>query len=284
MKHMKKVLFIASFMLAAVFCVACAAGCSDRGMHGSGKTIEKKYDVGYFSRIESTGAADVEFVQGKGDCSVRVVGSKNLVDNILVERKGETLVLTHRGRGFDFSGGGQLTVYVSSPDLVGVDLRGSGDFSARGSIDTDTLAVAVFGSGDVDFNRIVCDNVRVDLRGSGDMDIKSLDCMEVYVDVFGSGDMEMKAVKASSASFNLRGSGDMDVVLSDALFSSFYLFGSGDVDAQLNNCGSVKCQLRGSGDITLKGNAKTLESSKFGSGDIHSGGLSVRRNQASSVD
>lgn len=249
-------------LVAVMCCGVCVACCAGSAVSKDDlKTVKRNVAVGYFSKVEISGSADVKFVQGKSS-SARIVGSKCLVDNIEVSVKGETLVVSQKGGGAIFKGNFfdhdveyGATVYLSSPDLTGVSVRGSGGFDMDGSLDTDALNVSVAGSGDVDMSKVVCDKAVLDLRGSGDID--------------------MKRLEAGSASITLRGSGDIKASLNGVASTTAVLVGSGDIDLHFADCGSADCDLRGSGDIELSGRLRSLKQKAAGSGDIDTEKLSV---------
>lgn len=266
-----------SFVMLVAICVACTA-CyySSSDFKADRSFVKRVVKVGYFCKIESYTSADIKFVQGKTS-SVRIEGTKSLVDNLDVRQKGETLVITTKGRGIRFVGQSRLTVYVSSPDITSVYLKGSGNFEAQSNIDTDALNVELSGSGDVDLRNVLCDNISLRLRGSGDVKAQSVDCAAANLELSGSGDLDVKMLKARKAVAALRGSGDLDATLSGVPDVQASLFGSGDLDLNFINCGNADIDLRGSGDIELKGTLRTLNTNKKGSGDIDRSELRLAR-------
>lgn len=266
-----------SFVMLVAICVACTA-CyySSSDLKADRSFVKRVVKVGYFCKIESYSSADIKFVQGKTS-SVRIEGTKSLVDNLDVKQKGETLVITTKGRGIRFVGQSRLTVYVSSPDITSVYLKGSGVFEAQSNIDTDALNVELSGSGDVNLRNVLCDNISLRLRGSGDVKALSVDCAAANLELLGSGDLEVKTLKARKAVAALRGSGDLDATLSGVADVRASLLGSGDLDLNFINCGNADIDLRGSGDIELKGTLRTLNTNKKGSGDIDRSELRVAR-------
>ena len=266
-----------SFVMLVAICVACTA-CyySSSDFKADRSFVKRVVKVGYFCKIESYTSADIKFVQGKKS-SVRIEGTKSLVDNLDVRQKGETLVITTKGRGIRFVGQSRLTVYVSSPDITSVYLKGSGYFVAQGNIDTDALDVELSGSGDVDLRNVLCDNISLRLRGSGDVKALSVDCAAANIELLGSGDLEVKTLKARKAVAALRGSGDLDATLIGVADVQASLLGSGDLDLNFVNCGNANIDLRGSGDIELKGTLRTLNTNKKGSGDIDRSELRLAR-------
>lgn len=82
-----------SFVMLVAICVACTA-CyySSSDFKADRSFVKRVVKVGYFCKIESYTSADIKFVQGKTS-SVRIEGTKSLVDNLDVRQKGETLVI-----------------------------------------------------------------------------------------------------------------------------------------------------------------------------------------------
>jgi hypothetical protein len=128
-----------------------------------------------------------------------------------------------------------VTIYVTSPDFIGIELKGSGDFDCKQLLDTDNLDITLKGSGDIKFHDVICDQVNVSLVGSGDVELKNVKMLRSNID----------------------------------------LVGSGDVKVRFNESGSVESRLTGSGDITLSGTVKNYTSNVRGSGDMHTEGLRI---------
>ncbi|MGM9732764.1 MAG: head GIN domain-containing protein [Prevotella sp.] len=218
-----------------------------------GVIVTQNRKVGNFTAIRIEGSPTVRFVQGD-KFEVKVKGKKELVEKIKTEVEGNRLVVSLKSKiSFNFFNNKHKkympVIYVTSPDLVGVELAGSGDFISDGAIDTDRLDVKLAGSGDVDFNgNVICDDLKVELNGSGDVDIKN--------------------VEAITSSLKLVGSGDIDVKQKNVEHTKIQLIGSGDIKVSFDNCRDVESSLAGSGDVTLKGNITgRLDKAKAGSGD-----------------
>jgi hypothetical protein len=209
-----------------------------------------------FDKIVLNASCDVHYVQGNVP-SVRISGPSDVVKNIVTECDGTTLTIKY-SKVFSLlqlSNQGNVAVFVTSPDLIDVTMNGSGDFTADGKIDSDTLNVSLFGSGDVYLSNIICDKMNTLLKGSGDVDIKRLECQESTIFLSGAGDIDVKQYHVAKSNVTLRG--------------------VGDIDLDLNDCGSADCELYGVGDITLKGNVKTFKQNVMGTGNIDSEELKV---------
>ena len=218
-----------------------------------GKIVKQYRKVGKFISVRIEGSPTVKFVQGDKH-EVIVQGTKEYVDKIKMVVEGNKLVVGLKNNiSFNIfknrSARKNLVVYVTSPDLVGVELAGSGDFISQGPIDTDCLDIQVNGSGDVDFEgHVICDKLNVQMAGSGDVDIVNVEALTSELQLVGSGDIEVKQKNVEH--------------------TKIQLIGSGDIKVSFDNCKDVESSLAGSGDVTLKGNITgRLNKAKAGSGD-----------------
>lgn len=250
-------------------CMACY---SSKDLNAHGKRVTVTRDVGYFSKVDASGSVDIEFVQGK-EQAMRIVGSKQFVDNIVVEKKGETLYVLHKSNSVISFFDDDVTLYIYSPDLTEVNLRGSVSFDVKGALDTDNLKVSVMGSGEADFGSIVCDAINFEVRGSGDIGAKRIDTKNAVANVFGSGDLDFDFLKADNVQFAVSGSGDLDAMLSQVKTMQLNVVGSGDMDIKAQNCGVANCTSAGSGSITLSGTMRDVVKNVTGSGDIDTSNL-----------
>lgn len=250
-------------------CMACY---SSKDLKAGGKRVTVTRDVGYFSKVDASGSVDIEFVQGK-EQAMCIVGSKQFVDNIVVEKKGETLYVSHKSNSVTSFFDDDVTLYIYSPDLTEVNLRGSVSFDVKGALDTDNLKVSVMGSGEADFGSIVCDAINFEVRGSGDISAKRIDTKNAVANVFGSGDLDFDFLKADNVQFAVSGSGDLDAMLSQVKTMQLNVVGSGDMDIKAQNCGVANCTSAGSGSITLSGTMRDVVKNVTGSGDIDTSNL-----------
>ena len=196
------------------------------------KTVSENRVLKDFEEIEINGSPTVYYTQGN-KFSVTVKGPESQVNNIITEKD------------------------VTSPDLTGIRLNGSGDFISEKRIDTDELDIMLRGSGDIDVKDVICDRCNVELIGSGDIDLDRMDTREMSASLVGSGDIELHLWNTTDTRLALKGSGDIMATFHD-------------------HCDAVECELRGSGDITLKGQVSHFSKEKSGSGDVSVGQLSIR--------
>jgi hypothetical protein len=183
-----------------------------------------------FERIEVAGSFDVFYQQGD-TTSVRIEAPSETLKKMDVYSDGHTL---HIGMEHDLtdlsfaSFPEDVKVYVTSPDLIAVELAGSGDFKGQGRIDTDNLKLSIAGSGEISLDDVICNALKADIAGSGDVKLDN--------------------VATATANFSIAG--------------------SGDIKAHFSQCENVKTDIAGSGDVKLSGHVKTHQESIAGSGEV----------------
>ena len=213
-----------------------------------------------FDKIEVLGSPSVHYFQAD-TYHVSVEGPEDVVKKIITTVEDGTLTIRNKGKigmlNVSLGDMGDVSVHVGSPDLTSVCLSGSGDFVCESDLDTDHMRISLRGSGDISFDKIICDDCVTELVGSGDVMVKRLDALSSEISLVGSGDMEVSQWNVRDTDISLRGSGDITVH-----------FGKG--------CQRVDCQLNGSGDICLEGEVEQMNKHKTGSGDIDTDKLVIR--------
>lgn len=215
------------------------------------------YPLENFKKIVMDGASDVIYQQAD-EYSVRVVADKKELQSMSLSVNGDRLVIAEKDHSLFFRNTIRKkapVIYVSSPDLVAVDMVGAGDFKIKGLMDTDTLCIRQKGVGDLEIDRLLCDEVHVSCNGMGDVEIKELE--------------------SSFSGFFLKGTGDMRVKQYRVDHSNIKLVGIGDIAVENIDCGNIYASLTGTGDIELSGNVRRLTKEKEGTGSIDTSGLRV---------
>ena len=244
---------VLAISMGMISCSSCMSEWKTKTILSDGPQVTDVRQLEGFEEIEINGNPRICYTQADS-FSVIVKGTREAVDNILTEVDGKTLGIRNRGKinlvNVSFDDSNSLTVYVTSPDLTGIRLNGSGDFISRQRIDTDNMDVTLRGSGDIQVDDLICDRCHVELIGSGDIDLASVEAQETSAVLIGSGDIDLCLQKVDDTRLALKGSGDITVEFN-------------------KDCGAVDCDLRGSGDITLEGKVKKFSQYKSGSGDIN---------------
>lgn len=258
MKAKKSVM--ASLFVLAVAQVLVSCVYSTDVLNSDSPKITQKRNLKGFERIDVYGSPTVYYTQADS-FSVVLEGPEDLVSKIITNVEGNTLSVRNKGKigivNISIGSMNDVKVYVSSPDLIGVGLYGSGDFMSERHVDTDNLQISLRGSGDIDFGEVICDNCNSELVGSGDLSIRKLEAQTSTVSLVGSGDISIKQKNVHNTDINLRGSGDVEIDFTEG-------------------CKTAVCNLVGSGDIKLTGYLSSFNRHKVGSGDIDTDRLQVR--------
>ena len=232
--------------------------------------VTKDIRRGDFKKIGVAGSANVIYKQKSGAPKVEVYTSENIVDLLDIRVNDNTLLIGFK-KGYSISYD-KLEVRVSSADLNGVSVAGSGDFDFANGLKTSSdLSISVAGSGDVSGKNLACSNLKVSVAGSGDVNNENITCSNLKVSVAGSGDMKLKNVTATNTEASIAGSGTVQLN-GTTQEASYSVSGSGDLfasefqakraSASVSGSGNVKCyateflkvRTSGSGSVGYKGN------------------------------
>ena len=224
------------------------------------ETVTEKRALKGFEEVEVLGSPTVYYTQAD-TFSVVVKGAKGVVENIITEVDDHTLKVRNRGKVGIFNVSirdvGEAAVFVTSPDIIGIRVSGSGDFISERPVDSDKIEIQLRGSGDIRLENLICDDCATSVIGSGDASVRRLEARRVSASLIGSGNINLGLWKVDDTQLQVTGSGDID--------ADFH-----------EGCQKLDCELRGSGDITLNGQVSHLSKHKTGSGDIDTGKLVVR--------
>ena len=236
---MKKVFLSLIALVALGMLTSCSCNGLNVNFTRTKPLVERTRQIKGFERIELQGSLDVKYCQADS-FSVLVKAPADVIKDVETRVDGNKLVVNMKGSNkflnIGVSDSEDVTVYVTSPDFIGIELKGSGDFKCKGLLDTDKLDISLNGSGDIEFDDIICDEVNVSLVGSGDVEVKNVKMLRSNVNLVGSGDIKVK----------------------------------------YDDSGKVEANLTGSGDIELTGEVTEYKSNVRGSGDMHRNGLLVR--------
>jgi hypothetical protein len=182
---MKKVC-LAIFILALIIGVILSGGCglgrinNLSGVRGSGnaKTETRKADG--FSKVDASGAVNVEIVAQK-DFSVSIEADDNLLGNIKTEVSGDTLKIYSEDK---ISPKTQINVKISMPEIVGLEVSGASSADVS-SVKTDLIKLKASGASKI---RIDGEVIRLDADASGasKIDAEELKGEDANVDASGA--------------------------------------------------------------------------------------------------
>jgi hypothetical protein len=198
-----------------------------------------------FSEISLRISAKV-YVEQAENQSVRIVASPETLEQIITEVKGRTLQIRFPSNNiFKRWDPGKIEIYISVPEVDGLNVSGSGDIVAE-KIETRILDLVISGSGNIKIEELDAERISATVSGSGNIKIEDGGVAEdLKARITGSGNIDASGLEANNI---------------DALTS-----GSGNCSVFSN--GSIKARIAGSGNVYYSGNP-AIESSIAGSGKV----------------
>ncbi len=211
-------------------------------VRGEGPLVERELDVRDFTGVKLAISGNV-FLQQGPDYEVRVKAQENIIDALIMDKKGDDLVIRFEG---SVSTRRSIDIFITLPKLSMAYVSGSGDMVGKGTFTgTDNFSVGISGSGDME--------LRVE---TGDLEGK----------ISGSGDMKLGG-KANNVELQVTGSGDLDADELVAQNVQVRISGSGDVAVHAEE--NLEVRTSGSGDVAYRGRPR-VRSNISGSGDVYS--------------
>ena len=205
---------------------------------------EDKRNVGKFDALALSVSADVEVSQGS-KTELILVGDPATLEHIVTVVEGGKLKIKYDTRRWP-SKYQKVKISISSPDWEEIGVSGSGTIKNLTLIQGSELGLAVSGSGMIDLDQLVFDDVSARISGSGDIQIAGSKVADnLRRAISGSGDVDASELKVQKAVVKISGSGDASVYAESRLEVS--VSGSGDVSYYGN--ATVDARISGSGNV-----------------------------------
>jgi hypothetical protein len=218
--------------------------------------------TGEFNHLENTTAFDV--IYKKADSiSVSITAEENLLEYILTETRDNNLIIKTQPGTVCFDYTDRPVITVTSPNLRGATLTGSGNMIAD-EMSGEIVSIKLTGSGDLNTESVITGDLLATLTGSGNLKINGASCDNSDLLITGSGSIDLNGV-SDSGEFKITGSGNINssgFTLGTALIT---ISGSGNAFTTVTS--SLSGVLTGSGNIYVRGNP-TITQTVTGSGRI----------------
>lgn len=208
---------------------------------------EQTRKVDAFTEISLRIGATVHLEQGK-DQNLEIVAKTSTLEEIITEVKEGKLIIRFPNKNLFWSSfqPGEITIYITTPEIHALGVTGSGDIIAEDEIKTKELDLAVSGSGNIKLEELSAEQVRNVISGSGNIVLEgNTTAQDLSVAISGSGNFKGINYSAKDVSIKLSGSGNVDVEAID----------------------NLHIRLLGSGNITYKGKP-LIDQSTSGSGSV----------------
>lgn len=203
-------------------------------------------DVGSFSNISLSIPANLYLTQ-ENDTKVVIEAEPKILKLIRTEVNGNNLKIRFKSGGWNIRSNKRINVYVSTPEVEGLFLSGSGNIKAVTKIKTNGLDFAISGSGNIAIDDLLASDVEGHISGSGDINLSGSETVEsLEISISGSGDMFAENLKTQEVEIRISGSGTCKVFAVSKLEASIsgsgrvYYKGNPIVEAKISGSGKVR--------------------------------------------
>jgi hypothetical protein len=192
---------------------------------------------------------------------VTVRGDDNLLSEVRTDVNGGALEIDERSPLRPRAG---LVVEVTTPQLTGATLNGSGGMAAR-DVASDTFTATVTGSGGLDIDGVASQAFSATINGSGGLDVEGFAGETFSATVTGSGGVRASG-QVDQLDVTVSGSGDARLQDLAARQATVDVTGSGGATVQVSE--ALDASSSGSGDIVYSGDPQNVQEQTTGSGDV----------------
>ncbi|WP_375206730.1 head GIN domain-containing protein [Hyphococcus sp.] len=178
--------------------IAAAFGAASLSAMSLAHADSQTYDFSGFTEIDASAGVDVEVTVG-GAYSVRAEGESEALERLRIERDGSALEIGRTRNSSFFSPGRKwrVTVYVTTPELNGVDVSSGADVNAEG-IDAGDFSASVSSGADAVLSGR-CGTIKADGSSGADLDAENLRCENAVADVSSGADLILYASESLEA-------------------------------------------------------------------------------------
>jgi hypothetical protein len=202
-----------------------------------------------FNEISLRIGANVHLEQGQKQ-NLEIVAKPSTLDEIITEVKDGKLIIRFPNKNYFWNTfqPGEITIYITTPEINGLAISGSGDIIAEDQIKTKMMELAVSGSGNIKLSELSAERVKSTISGSGDIILSGkTTAQDLGIAISGSGNFKGLNYSAEDVSVKIAGSGNVGIEAKNNLY----------------------IRLAGSGNVTYKGKP-LIDQSIAGSGTVKS--------------
>lgn len=214
-----------NFVLEGTVMICLAVFSCTSSVQLSGQTAKITRNVPAFKSVSLSISADVLISQGSQQ-KVEIEADKNVIDIIETDVRGDDLVI--KTEDFFWHNIGKVMIYITVPELDGLQVSGSGDIVAQTPIVTEEIQLNISGSGSIQIEELESQDVNATITGSGDIRLAgNITASNLKTVITGSGDFRAENFAVRNAKVNITGSGTARIYVTNELETN--ITGSGDV-------------------------------------------------------
>lgn len=163
---------------------------------GAAEADERDFNLGGFREIQASAGVDVTLKQGA--FAVNAENTRGDLDNLLLEVRGDTLVIGRKTSNFGWLtwSNDDFNVTVTAPEIIAIRASSGSDFEASNYNFRD-LDVQSSSGADIDLAG-VCTALTVDISSGADFNGEDLKCETVTVEASSGADADVFATRSAS--------------------------------------------------------------------------------------
>lgn len=228
-------------LLTGLFLIALLPSC--RKVSGDGPVVTEVRNISGFRDIKSEFSGDIYIIPGSS-YGVQIEAQQNIIDVIETVLSDGMLTLRVKSNTV-IRPDSRVRVYITSPDVRGLIVSGSGNMLVQQPLTTPDLYLKVNGSGNISLLSLNAGSLDANISGSGELNINGGTVAEESLDIGGSGSIDFSNLTATDATVKITGSGN----------------------ARVQATGKLKVRISGSGSVYYRG-TPTIDVSITGSGKL----------------
>ena len=174
-----------------------------RGGPGSGSMATEVRDVSSFDKVSVCCGMHLLLDQGE-PANLQLEGDENVLSRIRTYVKGDTLIVDYQPGLWIFRPDRRVRVYVTAPEVRGVDTSGGSSLSAS-DLATDRFDLSTSGGGSVDIASLEADTASLSMSGGGRAKIESLNVDTLDLSLAGGSQVEVASGETEDQIADLSG-------------------------------------------------------------------------------
>ncbi|MFY7652565.1 MAG: head GIN domain-containing protein [Chitinophagaceae bacterium] len=186
-------------------CILFLSSCSKDVLRGSGSVSSRELNLTNFTGVETHYDIDAQITYSN-QFKVAISGYDNLLNELDYQITNGILKLSFKNQYHSVKNSNVKAV-IEMPNLQVLGIYGSGNLLAKGFEQGNKLNLHIHGSGDIEVQNSVYQELLLRINGSGNIDTKNTQTNSADVAINGSGDIYVKPTSLLKASIN--GSGNI---------------------------------------------------------------------------
>jgi hypothetical protein len=212
-------------------------------INGKGDVVRISRTVTGYTGIELSMDATVFYTQGT-IYSLEIEAQENLMGYIETVLSGNSLIIREE-KGVNFGKHDPIRIYVTAPDIISLNISGSGAINADQNWTGNDLSTTISGSGSIGVDTLQCNRINSEISGSGSIEVHNGFCNYEDFTISGSGSIDMRMVECDTTYADISGSGDIYANIKKLLEATIsgsgniYYYGTPAINTHISGSGNI---------------------------------------------